>query len=115
MHHEGSRESGQASVETVALLPLMVVVALGLWQIVVAGQAAALVGSAARSAARAQALGGDAAAGARAVLPPRLERGLRVRARSDGGVVVSVRVPAVFSGTRVGTVAAGARFAAQGR
>jgi hypothetical protein len=48
---------GQASVELVALLPLLALNALALWQGVVAAQAAWLAGGAARAAARAQALG----------------------------------------------------------
>jgi hypothetical protein len=113
MRRTCSGECGQATVELVALLPLLAVLALGLWQAVVAGHVVALSGSAARAAARAQALGGDAAAGARSVLPPRLERGLRVRERAAGGVSVEVRVPAVLGRLRVGTVTAKARFAPQ--
>ncbi len=115
MQRPRTGESGQATVEFVALLPLLVVLALGLWQAVVAGQAVALAGSAARSAARARAVGTDSAAAARAVLPRRLERGLRVRDRADGGVSVSIRVPAVLARAQVGSVAAEARFAPQDR
>jgi len=52
------REVGQASVETVALLPLVVLVGALLWQAVVAGQALWLSAAAARAAARAAAVGG---------------------------------------------------------
>jgi TadE-like protein len=108
-------ESGQATVELVAVLPLVVLVTLALWQAVVAGQAASLAGSAARAAARAQALGTDAPAAARAVLPRALQPGLRVTARGDGSVRVAVGVPAVLGDMgRVGTVSAVARFVAQG-
>ena len=103
------REVGQASVETVALLPLVGLVGVLLWQAVVAGQALWLSGAAARSAARAAAVGGDAEAAARGVLPPRLEGGLRVRA-AGGGVRVAVRVPSVLSGGSVFTVQSGAAF-----
>jgi pilus assembly protein CpaE len=74
------REDGQASVETAALLPLVVLVGALLWQAVVAGPGA--VGCRARPparAARAAAVGADAEEAARATLPPRLESGLRVR------------------------------------
>ena len=57
--------SGQASVELVALLPLLAAVALLAWQGVVAGQAIWLSGAAARAAARAFALGDDPTAAAR--------------------------------------------------
>src|SRR5512132_1048668 len=91
------REVGQASVETAALLPLVVLVGALLWQAVVAGQALWLSAAAARTAARAAAVGADADAAARAALPPRLESGLRVRP-VGGGVRVAVRIPSVLSG-----------------
>src|SRR6476620_7086769 len=94
-------DEGQASVETLALLPLVVLVGALLWQAVVAGQALWLSGAAARAAARAAAVGADAAA--RASLPPRLESGLRIHA-AGGGVGVTVRVPSVLSGGSIATV-----------
>src|SRR5689334_19961606 len=89
-------ERGQATVELVALLPLLAVLGFAVWQGAVAGQAIWLAGSAARAAARAEALGADPAPAARAALPPRLEDGLRVRPADDGGVAVTVRIPAVI-------------------
>jgi hypothetical protein len=103
------REVGQASVETVALLPLVVLVGVLLWQAVVAGQALWLSGAAARSAARAAAVGADAEAAARGALPPRLEAGLRVRA-TGAGVRVAVRVPSVVSDGSIFTVRSRAAF-----
>ena len=103
------REVGQASVETVALLPLVVLVGVLLWQAVVAGQALWLSGAAARSAARAAAVGADAEAAARGALPPRLEAGLRVRA-AGAGVRVAVRVPSVLSDGSIFTVRSRAAF-----
>jgi hypothetical protein len=105
-------ESGQAAVETVALLPLVVLVGALLWQSVVAGQALWLSGAAARAAARAVAVGGDVEAAARGALPPRLESGLRVRA-AGGGVRVAVRVPSVLSGGSIFTVRSRAAFPGQ--
>ncbi|MDQ3676500.1 MAG: ParA family protein, partial [Actinomycetota bacterium] len=72
----GPRECGQATVELVALLPLVAVLAGILWQATIVGQAVWLSGSAARAAARASAIGDDARAAARRVLPARLERRL---------------------------------------
>ena len=106
------REAGQASVETVALLPLVVLVGALLWQAVVAGQALWLSGTAARAAARAAAVGADAEAAARATLPSRLESGLRVRA-AGGGVGITVRVPSVLSLGSIATVHARAAFPRQ--
>lgn len=108
-------EHGQASVELVALLPLMAVLAGVLWQGVVAGQAVWFAGSAARAAARASAIGADEGAAARRVLPARLEGGLVVRReRSGGGVRVAIGVPAVVGSGRLTTVSARARLQDQG-
>jgi hypothetical protein len=104
-------EQGQASVELVALLPLLAVLAAVLWQGVVAGQAVWLAGSAARAAARASAVGSDARAAARRVLPERLERGLVVRRMPSGrGVGVAIGVPAIVGSGRLTTVSAHARL-----
>jgi hypothetical protein len=101
-------EKGQAAVELVALRPLLALIALVLWQFAVAGQAAWLAGAAAR----AHAIGGDEGAAARGVLPRSLERGLRVRARDDGSVTLSLAVPAVVGG-RLTTISSRARFEPQ--
>ncbi|HEX8855064.1 MAG TPA: TadE/TadG family type IV pilus assembly protein [Thermoleophilaceae bacterium] len=86
---------GQASVETVALLPVVVAVGLAGWQLAVAGHAAWLCANAARVAARAEAVGEDGRAAARSALPDSLERGLRVD--RDGELLrVRVRVPWVI-------------------
>jgi Flp pilus assembly protein TadG len=69
-------QEGQAAVEFVALLPILALIGLLLWQLVVAGQAVWLAGGAARAAARARAVGADGVAAARAALPSRLERGV---------------------------------------
>jgi hypothetical protein len=103
-------ERGQASVELVAVLPLIALVGVLAWQAVVTGQALWLTGSAARAAARAQAVGGGPEAAARSVLSQ-----ARVKIADDGGVEVAVGVPAVVGRWRLGTVRARARFAPQGR
>ena len=105
-------QRGQAAVELVAVLPLVVVLLAGVWQAALAGHAAWLASGAAQAAARAEALGEDALAAARRRLPAPLERGLRVRAGADGKVTVTVRVPSSF-GLRLGSVSASARFAPQ--
>jgi pilus assembly protein CpaE len=108
-------QRGQATVELVALLPLVVLLGALLWQAVVAGQALWLSGAAARAAARAAAVGGDAEAAARGALPRRLEEGLRVRAAGDGGVRVAVRIPSVLTSGSLTTVESRAAFPSQGR
>lgn len=106
-------ENGQASVEFAGVLPLAVVLALVLWQAVVAGQALWLGGAAARSAARAHAIGGDELRAARGALPSRFERGLQVRSRDNGEVEVAVRVPWVAGRGSVATVRASAAMEPQ--
>lgn len=86
-------ESGQASVEMVAVLPLVLLVGAVCWQFALAGHAAWLSAHAARAGARADAVGGDVGAAARSVLPSALERGLKVRRLREGGVRVQVQVP----------------------
>lgn len=105
-------EQGQASVELVAVLPIVGVVVLLMWQTVVAGQAVWLSGGAARAAARAHAIGGDPAAAARAVLP----RGshVRVTRSADGGIRLRIPVPLVGPGSHtIGTIAVVARMEPQ--
>ncbi len=106
-------EAGQASVELVALLPLVAVIAGVLWQAVVAGQAVWLAGTAARAAARAEAVGADAPAAARRVLTPRLGRTAKVTTASDGAVTVRVRIPVVAGTRSLGSFTTRARFAPQ--
>jgi len=86
-------ERGQTTVELVALLPAIVLTCVIAWQLVVAGQTAWLAAHAARVAARAEVVGGDAASAARSALPRSLERGLRVSEVGGGRVRVRVVVP----------------------
>ena len=86
-------ERGQASVELIGVLPLVLLAALVAWQLALAGQALWLTAHAARVAARAEAVGRDPRAAARSALPRRLEGGLKVRRRASGGVEVTLRVP----------------------
>lgn len=102
-------DGGATSVEFVAMLPLVVALALGAWQGLVAGQAAWLSGGAAQAAARAQAIGGDPRTAARRALPEPLHRGLGVRVR-DGEVTVRVRVPAVLGSRSLGAFSARAHL-----
>jgi hypothetical protein len=86
-------QSGQASVELVAALPLVLVTGLVAWQLAITGHTAWLCANAARVAARAEAVGRDPRKAARSALPRGLERGLEVDRRRAGGVRVRVRVP----------------------
>jgi len=107
-----SGQSGQAAVELVAVLPVVAALLAGLWQAALLGHASWSAAAAARAAARASAVGSDPGAAARAHLPARLERGLRVR-DSGGAVTVTVRVPSVIGPGRMGRASARAAFAPQ--
>jgi len=108
------RTRGQATVELVGVLPLVVLIGLLCWQAVVAGQAVWLSGAAARAAARASALDQDAEAAARHALPGALAAGVTVDDAGGGDVRVRVAIPAVVGGVHLGAVSERARFAAQG-
>ena len=86
-------ERGQASIELVAVLPVVLVVGAIAWQLALAGHTAWLTAQAARAGARADAVGRDAGRAARSTLPRSLERGLEVERLRGGGVRVSARVP----------------------
>jgi hypothetical protein len=104
---------GQASVELVALLPLIVVVLAVAYQALLAGQALWEVRVASRAAARAHAFGADARAAARTHLRSGLVAGLRVSSESSGDVRVSIRIPAVLPSVRLGRVASTSHFRPQ--
>lgn len=113
-----SSARGQATVELVALLPALALVAALCWQLVLAGQSVWLARTAAGRAARAVALapadpGGAASRAARSALPARLARSVRVRLDGDEAIVVRLAVPAVVGGTLT-TVRARAHHARQG-
>jgi hypothetical protein len=108
-----AEQGGQATVELVALLPLLAAALAGMWQAVLAGQAVWAASSAARAAARAHAVGADARVAAQAHLPASLERGLRVRTDPGGEVTVGVRIPALPGLASPGRADATARFEPQ--
>jgi hypothetical protein len=104
---------GQASVELVVLLPVIVVVLAVTYQALLAGQAVWEVRVASRAAARAHAFGADATAAARTHLRSGLEPGLRVTTQDAGDVRVSVRVPTVLPALGLGRVSATSHFRPQ--
>jgi hypothetical protein len=79
----------------VAVLPLVLLAGLVAWQLLLAGHSLWLAAGAARAAARADMVGRSAESAARSALPSALERDLSVDRLREGGVRVSVRVPAV--------------------
>jgi hypothetical protein len=109
-----SSQRGQAAVELVAILPAVALVLAIAGQALLAGYAFWEARTAARAAARATAVGGDARAAALAHLPGMLEPGLRVRASDAGDARVTLRVPAVVAALALGSVSASAHFEPQG-
>jgi hypothetical protein len=102
------RSSGQASVEFVALLPLLAAFLALAAQVVVAGWALWSAGNAARAGARAEEVGSDAEAAARRALPGALRPGALIK-RSDG-VRVQVRIPALVPGVELPAISAASRL-----
>ena len=89
-HHQ---QAGQASVELVATVPVVLLVGAVAWQLALAGHTAWLTAHAARAAARADAVGDGPGQAARSALPRSLEDELEVERLAGGGVRVSVKVP----------------------
>ncbi len=92
-HAGRGHQAGQASIELVAMVPVVLLVGAIAWQLALAGHTAWLTANAARVAARADAVGRGAAGAARSALPRSLEHGLEVERLDRGGVRVSVQVP----------------------
>jgi hypothetical protein len=89
--HHG--QAGQASVELVAIVPVVLLVGAVAWQLALAGHTAWLTAHAARAAARADAVGKGPVEAARSALPRSLEDDIEVKRLKPGGVRVSVKVP----------------------
>lgn len=106
---------GQASVELVALLPVLAALAAGCWQAVVFAQCWWLAGVGARAAARAEATGRDPLAAARRSLPPGRRPSVAVARGAGGRVTVRLAVPAVAGGLHLGRVAVTAGPRGEGR
>jgi len=102
-------ERGQASVELVAVLPALIVCALIAGHLVAAGWALWSAANAARAGARADLVGGDAESAARGALPVSMRRGATVA--GEDRTRVSVRVPALLPGARLGRLSASASLA----
>ena len=88
-------ERGQASVELLAVLPVVLVVALLLAQLLAIGYASVLAGNAAEAAALALAGGGDPHAAARAALPGWSKAHARLSVHG-GEVHLRLRPPALL-------------------
>jgi hypothetical protein len=101
--------SGQATVETIALAPVIIAIGLALLQLLAVGYASVLAGNAAEAGALALAAGADAREGARQALPGWSRA--RARVEVEGGrVEVHLRPPspidALADGLQVSATAA---------
>jgi len=92
---DGCGSSGQASIELVAALPLVLALALASVQLLAVGYSSVLAGNAAEAGALALAAGGEARAGAREALPGWSRARARITARG-GRVEVRLRPPALL-------------------
>lgn len=90
-----SSARGQATVETIALVPLLLIVGVGLMQLLAVGYASVLAGGAAEAGALALAGGTDPRAAALRALPGWSEANARV-AVEGGRVQVRLRPPSVL-------------------
>jgi hypothetical protein len=88
-------ERGQAAVELIATVPLVLLTALVLGQVLAVGYASVLAGNAAEAGALALAGGGDARAAARSALPGWSRVHGRVAVKG-GEVTVRLRPPALL-------------------
>lgn len=99
------REDGTASIETIAVVPFLLLAVLVAAQLGLLGQALWSAGIAARAGARADLVGADATAAARRALPPTMRRGAEVS--GEEAVSVRVAIPRLLPGLPRVTVAAG--------
>ena len=95
-------ESGQATVETIGVLPLMLFAALVIWQVVLVGMTFVFAGHAARAGARALAVGEPVVSAAASGLPGAWRSGLSVHdstnSQAIGTVSVDAKVPLLVPG-----------------
>jgi hypothetical protein len=91
-----SRERGQASVELLGVVPLLVVLGLAAFQLLAVGYSSVLAGNAAEAGALALAGGGNARDGVREALPgwSRAHAGVTVE---HGRVTVRLRPPSLLT------------------
>jgi hypothetical protein len=92
----GRQQCGQATVEVLGLLPVLVVLGLAALQLLAVGYASVLAGNAAEAGALALAGGADARTAARDALPGWSRARARVEV-GDGRVAVRLRPPSLLA------------------
>jgi cytochrome oxidase assembly protein ShyY1 len=90
-------QRGQASTELLGMLWWMILVALGVWQLLLAAWTIDQAANAARTASRVEARDGDADKAAHWAVSDPLRKGMKVRVDGDTATV-SIRVPIVIPG-----------------
>jgi hypothetical protein len=90
-------EKGQASVELMGMLWLLFLVALGIWQLLLATWVAEQAQNAARTATRVEGRGGDPEKAARYALSSSLRKGMTVDVAPEH-VTVRVQIPILIPG-----------------
>ncbi len=88
---------GQASVELVAAVPALMLLALVVFQLLAVGYSAVLAGDAAEAGALALAGGADARAAARGAVPGWSRARMSVAVEGESSVRVSLRPPSVLA------------------
>lgn len=91
-------ERGQASVALIATIPLLLVLAVLVARLALAGYAAMSAATSARAGARATLVGADAGQAARRALAPPLRDGARIGSQG-GSVKVTLPAPGAFPGS----------------
>ena len=90
-------ERGQSSVELMGMLWLLLLLALGVWQLMLGAWAAEQAQNASRTAARVEGRGGDADKAAHNAVSSALRKGMDVQVAPEH-VTVSVRIPILIPG-----------------
>lgn len=101
-----SGEQGQASVELLAVLPVVILLAVSSWQCLVAAEGWWLSGIAARAADRAARVGLDPLAAARTSLPGAWGRRATLHDGDAGEQRVRIAIPVIVAGAQLGSASA---------
>ena len=105
--------SGQAGVELLAALPLVVILGWAVWQAAIAGLTAAGAAHGARVSSRALGVGASPRDALNRVLPSSVAKAARIKSRQNQ-VTVSLPVPVLIPFFQLGEVSASASFPEQG-
>lgn len=94
----GDNESGQVAVETVVLVPLVIMLCLLAWQVGLTALAFSWNGNAANAAARAHSIGENPREAAKDAVPDSMRSSVRVTVVDSSTVRISTKIPVLCSG-----------------